>query len=83
MPLAQRIVNKNVIKRSQIMEEESDHAFEEESFRNSTVRRDLHEIDLRGKKVPGRLENGKLRDPSGTGWGVLGEWEAEERGAAK
>ena len=44
---------------------ESGHLFEEDLCRSSAIRIDLHKKEQRGRKVLGRLEKGKQRDPSG------------------
>ena len=62
------------------MGEESGHPFEEDSCRSLAVRRDLHKKEHSGRKVLGKLEEGKQRDPSSAqGGGGPGEQVAEER----
>ena len=46
------------------MGEESGHPFEENSYRSLAVRRDLHKKEHRGRKVLGKLEKGKQKNPS-------------------
>ena len=46
------------------MGEESGHPFEENSCRSLAVRRDLHKKEHRGRKVLGKLEKGKQKNPS-------------------
>ena len=65
------------------MGEESGHHFEEDSCRSLAVRRDLHKKEHSGRKVLGKLEKGKQRDPSSAQWGEdqVNRWP--RRGAAQ
>ena len=65
------------------MGEESGHPFEEDSCRSLAVRRDLHKKEHSGRKVLGKLEKGKQRDPSSAQWGEdqMNRWP--RRGAAQ
>ena len=65
------------------MGEESGHPFEEDSCRSLAVRRDLHKKEHSGRKVLGKLEKGKQRDPSSARWGEdqVNRWP--RRGAAQ